>query len=358
MIVSAAWTIPALLGAVNEVAQRQLSGSAPPPLAEIIFVVADWLIYGGLTPAVFAAAQRWPIGVRRLARHVAVHLVLSIVFCAAWAAGGAVLRSFLMPEALSGGFQMHLVSWSLYTMPFGVAVYLSVVGVQHAIRYFSDAQNEALRSARLSEQLAAAQLSALQAQLNPHFLFNTLNAIAVLVRDGDRTRSAELVEHLSDVLRRTLGRNRHHEGPLGEELELVRHYLAIERMRFSDRLDVVIDVDATLATALVPTLAVQHLVENAVRHGIAGRSEASTVTVTARRDADVLEIAVRDDGVGVKGDAPLVAGHGLDNTRARLRALYGGQASLVVSPGPTRGTVAVLRLPFREAPLRQDDDDR
>jgi LytS/YehU family sensor histidine kinase len=206
---------------------------------------------------------------------------------------------------------------------------------------------------RLSEQLSGARFSALQAQLNPHFLFNTLNTITVLVRDGDKTGAVRIVEQLSDILRRTLNRRRANEVRLGDELDLVRQYLAIEQARFSDRLRPAVDVDDTLLAAAVPSFALQHLVENAIRHGIARRTDAGDVRVTARRlraasahDVDVLELVVTDDGPGYAGQ--VARGHGIENTQERLRALYGEGASLKVSRREAGGTVATLRIPYRE----------
>jgi LytS/YehU family sensor histidine kinase len=248
----------------------------------------------------------------------------------------------------TGAAGQYFVSWFFITLPFGVAVYLAVVGIEHAIRYFIEAREREIQMARLSEQLAGARFAALQAQVNPHFLFNTLNTIAVLVRDGEKMAATRIVEQLSDVLRRTLNRNRANEVALEEELDLVRQYLSIEQARFSDRLRPEFDIDAAALPAAVPSFSVQHLVENAVRHGIARRSESGRGTVTARRDRDTLELAVSDDGPGFDVQAPSPKGHGIENMRERLHALYGGRASLVIAPVGTTGTMATLRIPYHE----------
>src|SRR5262249_39732186 len=140
--------------------------------------------------------------------------------------------------------------------------------------------------ARLAEQLTGARLAALQSQLNPHFLFNGLNTITVLMREGDTASATHVIEQLSQVLRTTLGRSRDAEVTLEDELALVRQYLAVEQARFSDRLRPVIDVDPALLSAAVPGFALQHLVENAVRHGIARRSDAGRVALAAARDGE------------------------------------------------------------------------
>jgi signal transduction histidine kinase len=338
MLVSAAWIGPAILGALDVIAQHYLWDDGPVNVRRVLFVSLDWLLYALLTPFVFLLAKRWPIARPHLATRIPLHLVFSLLFCAAWAGAGTVLRMLLEPKSLDGGLAIHFASWLFITLPFGVAVYLAVVGIEHAIRYFAEAS-------RLSEQLTGARLAALQAQLNPHFLFNSLNTIAVLVRDGDSREAARVVEQLSDVLRRTLSR-KENETALEDELELVRQYLAVEQARFSDRLRPHFNVDASTLGAAIPAFALQHLVENAVRHGIARRTEARRVAITVRRDGDTLELTVEDDGPGIADDAPQTAGHGLENTRERLRTLYGDRASLNVTR-KEQGTIARLRVPFR-----------
>jgi signal transduction histidine kinase len=358
MFVSAAWIGPAILGGVDVVVQQRLYGEGPVPLRAVLFVSGDWLLYALLTPAVFVIARTWPLARPHLVRRAALHLFVSLLFCAAWAGAGTMLKALLQPRALDGGAGLYFVSWLFITLPFGVAVYLAVVGIEHAVRYFVEAREREMQMARLSEQLSGARFAALQAQLNPHFLFNTLNTITVLVREGDRTGATRMVEQLSDILRRTLSRHRANEVTLEEELELVRQYLAIEQARFSDRLRPEFEIDDSTLSAAVPGFALQHLVENAIRHGIARRSDAGLVRLVARRDRDMLEISVTDDGPGIDAQAASPVGHGIHNTRERLRALYGERASLVITRRATGGTIATLRVPYRELVLESDDAAR
>jgi LytS/YehU family sensor histidine kinase len=294
-----------------------------------------------------------------------------LFFCVVWAVSGKLFQLLLMIAADSAAVTTaiekagdrlvpnilgNVASWILTTLPFGVVVYVTVAGVAHAISYFTESKDRELQLVRLGEQLASARYAALQSQLNPHFLFNTLNTIAVLVRDGDRDGAVSVVENLSDVLRKTLRRGAH-EVSLGEELELVKQYLAIEQARFSDRLQVSIDVDASLHSAAVPNFAVQHLVENAIRHGIARDQNAGVLRVNAVREkspqgaADTLVLTVTDDGPGVSSAAvsAFEEGRGLANTRERLRVLHGDAASLALANGTSGGAVATLRVPFRES---------
>ena len=357
MIVSAAWILPAIFAVINRIVQARLQGWEPVTLRDVLFDGLDWFVYALLTPGVFAVSRRWPLAQPHLLRRALVHLLFSLLFCVAWATLGQLLRLVLMlifdSERVGGAafwreFGIQWLSWIFITLPFGVAVYLCVVGVEHAVRYFVEVREREVQLARLSEQLAGARFAALQAQVNPHFLFNTLNTIAVLVRDNDREGAVRIVEHLSEMLRRTLSRHRENQVSFGEELELVRQYVAIEQARFSDRLRPEISVPDTLLAAVVPSFALQHLVENAIRHGIARDPDAGVLIISARRVGDVLEITVVDDGAGIDPDAPIPKGHGIDNTRERLRALYGEYASLEIVRRDEGGTIATLRVPYRE----------
>lgn len=349
MVVAGAWIIPALLGAVDAIGQHAVWGGSVRS-RDVVYTTLDWLVYGCFTPFIFAYSRRWPLTGSNLARSAWRHVLMSLLFCVAWASCGLIFRLLLDP-ALRGnptGAAHWYAGWIFTTLPFGVSVYLAMVGIEHGIRYFAEARERETQVARLSEQLASAKLSALQAQMNPHFLFNSLNTVAVLVRDADTERATAVIEHLSDVLRRTLSRTRASEVSLEEELDLVSDYLAVEQARFSDRLRAEIDVDPSLLSAAIPGFALQHLVENAVRHGISRRTEAGLIRILVTRAGDVLEVLVTDDGGGIHGDVNSV-GHGLSNTRERLRTLYGDRAVLEVSAATaSHGTTVRLRIPYRE----------
>jgi LytS/YehU family sensor histidine kinase len=231
------------------------------------------------------------------------------------------------------------LSWFFTSLPFGVAVYFAVLGVEHAMFYLT-------QSARLEAQLADARLGALRMQMQPHFLFNSLNAITVIVRDQDTATATRLLEQLGEMLRRVMRADRPQEVPLADELDFVRQYLAIETVRFSDRLRPVFDVPPELRNALVPEFLLQPLVENAVRHGLAQRLGATLLRIEARRDGDELVLTVVDDGPGA--GAAVTEGVGLGNTRERLATLYGSRARLNLARTAEGGTRVTVRLPYRE----------
>jgi signal transduction histidine kinase len=356
MIVSAAWILPAIFAVINRAVQARLQGWEPATIRELLFEGGDWFLYAFLTPGVFAISKRWPLTRAHPWRRAVLHVFFAVLFCVAWATCGEIFRVLLVrifaPDLYHTTFWRQIgvewLSWIFITLPFGVAVYLCVVGIEHATRYFVEAREREVQVARLSEQLSSARFAALQAQLNPHFLFNTLNTIAVLVRDNDQRGAVRIVEHLSELLRSTLTRHRANEVTLGEELELVRQYVAIEQARFSDRLRPEFRIDDSLLSAAFPSFALQHLVENAIRHGIAKATDAGLLLVTAERSGDVLEITVVDDGVGIDPATPTPPGHGIENTRERLRALYGDNASLEITRRAEGGTIARLKVPYRE----------
>jgi LytS/YehU family sensor histidine kinase len=241
------------------------------------------------------------------------------------------------------------IGWLFTTLPFGVAVYFAVLGLGHAVSWFVEARERETQAARLSAQLSQARLAALRAQMQPHFLFNSLNAVTVIVRDRDTATATRMLEQLGDMLRRIMRTDRPPEVPLADELDFVRQFLAIEQVRFSDRLRPVFAIDPEVLTAAVPEFLLQPLVENALRHGLARRLGAALVKVEARRDADDLVLAVTDDGPGPDaetGERP--EGVGLSNTRARLATLYGEAASLVLTATPEGGATALVRLPFKD----------
>jgi two-component system, LytTR family, sensor kinase len=367
MLGAAVWIAPAIFATVSDIGQQRIRGEPMPALPDLLFAGLDWLIYGILAPVIFAICSRWPV-VRPLVRQrVALHAFFATIMSLAWAIGGKIMQfglnytfrrdqveQFLSGDDVLRAATLDIVGWIFITLPFGVIVYTCVAVLAHAMQYMSEVKEREVQLARISEQLASARFAALQAQLNPHFLFNTLNTIAVRARDADNAGTVRMVEQLSDLLRRTLTRHTSTEVTLDEELDLVRQYVAIEEARFPDRLTVNIVVDDSLAAAAVPGFALQHLVENAIRHGIARRPGAGAVRVTARRNGEMLEVQVIDDGVGLGESIAIPTGHGIENTRERLRALHGDRASLTLARNATGGTTATLRVPFRVLALEAD----
>ena len=347
ILISAAWSVPAVLSGFEQYLQGPVFGQPPAPWRSVLYNAFDWFLYALLTPVVLRAGRRFPLRRPFLVRHVLIHIAGALLLCIVWAGLGTLLRMAMFPippadEAIRG-----FASWILTTLPFGVSVYFAIVGIEHALYYFNEAREREVQAVRLSGQLAEARLGALRMQLNPHFLFNSLNAITVLVRDRQTAPAERMLELLSDVLRQVLRADATHETVLSKELEFVERYLAIEQVRFSDRLRPVVEADPAALEAIVPSFVLQPLVENALRHGIARRASAGQLIISARVEGDQVVLTVRDDGPGLSNEPVRAGAVGLENLRARLTALYGDRASLTVANAAEGGVIATVRIPYR-----------
>jgi two-component system, LytTR family, sensor kinase len=236
---------------------------------------------------------------------------------------------------------------------FNVPIYWVIVSIVHALAYSRRSRERELKAIELEARLGQAKLDALRMQLHPHFLFNTLNAISTLVH-RDPNAADEMIGNLSELLRATLDSSEQ-EIPLRQELEFLDRYLDIQKVRFGDRLRLAKEIDATALEARVPTLILQPLVENAVRHGIEPQTGVGLVQIRVRRDGDALRVSVHDNGAGPKTGAPQREGIGLANTRQRLEQLYGKQAHLTLTTSDESGFNAELEIPFHESPAAQSN---
>jgi LytS/YehU family sensor histidine kinase len=298
--------------------------------------VAAALFWSAVTPCVVWLGRRFPVEPPgRRARATAAHV----------AAAAAVVAA---DGALSAGLARHLglAPGSTYLQHVLRYAFLNIVNYL-GVLMFALYLAKRVRAAELEAQLARANLRALQAQLRPHFLFNALNTVAGLVRGDERRAATEMLAGLGDLLRATLKADGAHEVPLRDELDLVERYLAIERARFEDRLEVAVSVARGARDALVPSLILQPLVENALRHGIAPSRAGGRVAIVAEREDSVLRLQVRNTGAA-GGAAEAGEGVGLSNTRARLERLYGGAQRFRLERG-AEGAVATIELPFRPA---------
>lgn len=330
MLISAACLVPATLDAIQAFLQGRFSGH-PVEWGDVVFRGSEWLFLGALLPIVSLLARRFPLRKESWKRTILAHLAGALLLCVGWASLGVALGT-----ALHRYPQHAWASWVLTTIPWSVFMYFTVLGCVYAFTYFVEARER-------EAQLAEARLNALQAQLHPHFLFNSLNAITVLVREQNTTAATRMLELLGDVLRRVLRADARHENPLEEELQFVRDYLAIEEVRFSDRLRVTWSIAEEARAARVPAFILQPIVENAIKHGLAKRAEAGRIEISANVAAGVLELRVRDDGAGVAEAS--AEGVGLMNTRERLRTLYGDRASLTIRAAREGGMEVIIRIP-------------
>jgi signal transduction histidine kinase len=273
----------------------------------------------------------------------AMHVGGVVVFTIAHAALAVTCRVLIM-KAFAG----RDVSWWMYfqelfflNFDWEMMTYWAVIGLSHALDFHRESQERELTAAQLRTRLAEANLQALQRQLHPHFLFNTLNTISALMHRDTEAADA-MLERLGDLLRLTLDRVGTQHVSLKDELDFLRKYLEIEKTRFGERLQVHIEVDLDTLDAAVPNLVLQPLVENALRHGIGPKIGGGRVDIIARREGQNLWLEVRDNGVGLTSDA-FHKGVGLTNTRSRLEHLYGDRYRFECHTPPGGGLLVTCR---------------
>jgi len=309
--------------------------------------LADWWAWGLLVPLIVAVDRRLPIAVNnvrmRLAAHVAIGLPTTLVYSYLAALLHVAIGVMAWPEAMGLGPLREAMKGGVL---WDLLVYLLVVGGWQAVQYSHHYLASQLRLERLERNFSEARLNVLRMQLDPHFLFNALNTISSLV--GSQPKLARgMIEQLGDLLRLSLESGRRRQVRLGEELEFLGHYLAIQKTRFGDTLQVVVDVPASAQPIFVPSLILQPLVENAVRHGLAPRPGGGTVWVRASIEGAMLCLTVEDDGVGL-GDNWMDdrAGLGLGVTRERIAMLHPGRdAGLYIGSRDGGGTRVRVLIP-------------
>jgi len=245
-----------------------------------------------------------------------------------------------------------------FSMDYGLLLYGIVLVVYYAVDYHNRYEQGLLRASQLEARLAQTQLQALRMQLHPHFLFNTMHTISTLVRD-DPNAAEEMIARLSELLRVSLASSGIQEVTLSQELDFVKCYLEIEKVRFEERLELHFDVDPATLDALVPNLILQPLVENAIRHGISHRREGGRIEVRSQMVGDTVHLWVIDDGPGLDRNGPAThrTGVGLANTRARLERLYGAKHDFVLRSASKGGVEAAIRIPFCHSGEKGNDGD-
>ena len=314
--------------------------------------VLSWCVWAPLTPVIVWLARRYSFVGADWKRSLLIHIPAFLILSAVHTAATTYITLALKPFGYMGTSPMDF--WprflSRLTGAFGsdLLVYGAVLGLCYAVDYYRKYREREFLASQLETQLAQAQLDSLRMQLHPHFLFNTLNGIVGLVRDNKNQAAVSMLVGLSDLLRHALEHSSQQEVELSEELNFIKLYLDIQQMRFSDRLQIEIDVDVGVLKALVPNLILQPLTENALRHGI-GRSVASgLVGISAHNEDGFLKLTVFDNGAGLTSDWQLKSsgGIGLANTAGRLQQLYGKNHRLDVRNREGGGVEVVVVIPF------------
>jgi two-component system LytT family sensor kinase len=314
--------------------------------------VAQWYAWGLMSVAIYWVNRKLPIAPNALVRRLLIHVPLSIVFTVAYTylyRGAILLLDAPNDPQWVGTTILETASHVTYRL--GTFVYWAIAMVCVALDYQRDLKDREIRTSTLERLLSEARLATLRSQLDPHFLFNTLNSISAYVESAPR-QARLMLEQLGDLLRLSLEHADRQEIPLECELTFIDRYIQLQLVRFSDRLGVRVRVDPDVLSAAVPTFVLQPLVENAIHHGTSKLSASGTLELSAWRSGDCLRVRVHDNGPGLPAGWTLErhSGLGLRNTRARLEHLYGpGNYSFEVTRDGDRGTCVDVTLPYRIA---------
>jgi two-component system LytT family sensor kinase len=319
----------------------------------VILNLALWYLPAIMMPAVVRVARRFPLDAagNRLGA-LAVHIVGALTFALVDFAGMVGVRFLLWTDGgrwIGSTWPQFLQRLLFDQLDWSLMVYGVIVGASHAIAYYHESQQRKLVAAQLETRLMEARLKTLEAELHPHFLFNTLHAISTLVH-RDPESADRMISRLSDLLRITFDRSGEAKVSLKEEIDFLQKYLDIEQTRFQDRLTVNVKIDPDSLDGEVPRMILQPIVENAIKHGIAGRHGGDRVQIAAGKNGERLWMQVRDNGGGlqVRTLRALRTGVGLSNTRARLECLYGRHYRLEFSD-KHGGLSVLIEIPFESA---------
>lgn len=309
----------------------------------------DFFVRALLTPPALLLSERVLVAAPHALRSLAVHGAFATLWSLLYVALHAGILLAFWPRvgrhADAAGFYRYLLSSEFLQ---GVLSYGVVVAVAHAFMFFHKSQSRQLESAEMRASLREAQLKALQRQIDPHFLFNTLHTISVLIEAGQSETAGRLLHRLSELLRSRLGAGIVHEAPLSDELELIDSYLEIERARLGDRVEIHVEVEVGLQNALLPALFLQPLVENAIHHGAAQREDGGHVRVHVYAAGDMLGVEVADNGPGTKDRRAAGSGVALQNLRSRLQQLYPQRHSMEAARN-SDGYRVTIEIPLRRA---------
>ena len=305
-------------------------------------------MWAALAPLILLLRMLMPLNRGRWVGGLSFHFAASFVVMATYYLGRMWSYSIFFFKEGEGGFWMTAFHSFYGRNIIDMAYYWAVIAFGYSFEIYQKYKSEELKAAQLEARLIETELNALRQQMHPHFLFNTMNTIAVLVREGRNGEAVSLLARLSSLLRMSLDNTGVAEVTLQQELDFLGHYVEIQKARFSDRLDVRVSIAPEALRARIPNLLLQPIVENAILHGIAPKAEPGRVDVTGRVEGERLVLEVRDDGPGiVANERRTKPGVGLTNTRERLAKTYGTRASLTLSSEPGRGVSVIIILPYR-----------
>lgn len=353
------WTFVAFFMSSQTYVQYQTVGMSVP-----FWRVLSWQLFSGyvwlaLSPVIYWLARKFPFEKGKWKQSLPIHLITGVILSLFQQAVDAFIlpKMGYPPGSPPHPYRETYKNFIGLNLHFAVAIYWAVLGIYQAVRYYQKARERELQTTQLEARLAQTRLQVLKFQLQPHFLFNTLNTISELVHKD--AESADLmITNLSDLLRLSLEKLEVQEVPLHQELDFLQKYVEIEQMRFHDRLKIEINVAPETLDAVVPNMILQPLVENSIKHGIAPLSQGGTVKISAERRNGSLHMAVSDNGVGLDNVeiSAIPQGVGLKNTRARLKHLYGSLHEFEMKPEENGGVKLNLTIPYQTTSVLKNED--
>ncbi|MDQ8202470.1 histidine kinase [Pelagicoccus sp. SDUM812003] len=346
LLLFALWTAIGLSFASQFYLSSSLSGYPVTWSQALSYSLVDWYVWAALSVGVLALCRRYPIERLRWSNPLLIHLIASTSIALLYAFIRALVaqaQSWLIGDPAS---YVELIQPLLFkTYHFNFIVYWVIAAIAHAASYYRKFHERERSALDLERRLTEARLQALQAQLNPHFLFNAMHSISALMhKDVDAADS--MLAKLSDLLRLSLKKDKNQTIPLSEEITFLQSYLDIERIRFGDRLATEFDIPAELHTQHVPSFILQPIVENALKHGIAPYARPGKLTISARASERSLQLEVKDNGGGLADHTQ--DGIGLSNTKTRLSELYGDRQSFSITQRPEGGVRVLITLPLSD----------
>src|ERR1700726_1139179 len=350
--IAAIWCAGALFDASQTLLTMHSVGVGKAWLRPFLIVFVSWLPWALATPFVVELARRWPIVRGELFKAMSLHLAAFAAISVTAEGWSALLRVIFDPwhrrspptfvntwsDLLVGQLMMFVIAYAL------------ILTVTYAVDSRDKVARQMTETARLNEELSRAQLAALRGQMDPHFMFNTLNSIASLVYDQRRDAAVGMIVGLSEFLRRASEDSHRAQVTLREEVEYLQRYIDIQKIRFGDRLRVSIDIPDELLATQVPNLLLQPLVENAIKHGVSKRRSGGEIRVAGMSRDGALRLTVYNDGPWEEEDMALAPdGVGLGNLRTRLRILHGDRSKLLLQPAEAGGVEVIVTLPLQKA---------
>ena len=350
--IAAIWCAGALFDASQTILTMHAMGARGSWLVPFAIEFVSWLPWMLATPLIVELARRWPVARGTVVKAAITHLTAFAVVSTVAEAWSSMLQVIFNPwhhksPPIFADTWYALLADQIVTF---VIAYALILTVTYVVDSREKVQRQMSETARLNGELSRAQLAALRSQMDPHFMFNTLNSIVGLVRDQRNDAAIGMIVGLSEFLRRASEDSHRAQVTLAEEVEYLQRYVDIQKVRFGDRLRVSLDIPVELGDAQVPNLLLQPLVENAIKHGVSKRIAGGEIRVAGARRDDTLRLTIYNDGPWVREDLEATSGGvGLGNLRTRLQILHGDRSELLLRPVDTGGVEVVVTLPFLEA---------